>query len=114
MLSTNDCYPGCACEDDRFQITEQRLGKWISKEHPGDVSEALDNLDRIICSDQAVRAAAAEQLDLSFDSDHELSDWLSEWRRCIAAVTSRIKHGEQDPAMKGQPPTAPQPAIPLT
>jgi hypothetical protein len=29
MLSTNDCYPGCSCDDDFFDMTLNRVKKWV-------------------------------------------------------------------------------------
>ena len=45
MLSTNDCYPGCGCEWDFFDMTLDRVKSWILK---NDFSLALDQIDQLI------------------------------------------------------------------
>ena len=30
MLSTNDCYPGCGCDDDFFEMILDRVKLWVN------------------------------------------------------------------------------------
>ncbi len=42
MLSTNDCYPGCDCDDDFFDMTLERVKLWASKNDPIKILDQID------------------------------------------------------------------------
>ncbi len=42
MLSTNDCYPGCDCDDDFFDMTLGRVKLWVSKNDPIKILDQID------------------------------------------------------------------------
>ena len=44
MLSTNDCYPGCGCDYDDFDMTLERVKSWVSKNDAVKVLVQVDEL----------------------------------------------------------------------
>ena len=47
ILSTNDCWPGCGCDRDRYTITEFRVYRWIKRVGIEEAAVALDQLTNI-------------------------------------------------------------------
>jgi len=83
MLSTNDCYPGCACDDDYFQITEQRIGEWIKRNGIKKGIETLKQLDEIEITETVDYEDISIQTNIHFESHADFTFWISEWRGCI-------------------------------
>ena len=44
MLSTNDCYPGCGCDDDDFDMTLDRVKRWVRSHDELKVIQQIDQL----------------------------------------------------------------------
>jgi len=44
MLSTNDYYPRCGCDDDFFDMILERVKSWVSKNDPVIVLDQIDEL----------------------------------------------------------------------
>ncbi len=45
MLSTNDCYPGCGCYDDIFDMTLEPVKAWVLE---NDSKLALSQIDQLL------------------------------------------------------------------
>lgn len=50
MLSTNDCYPGCSCEADRFEIDPPRVSRWVAEAGIEQGRQALSQLDALFAA----------------------------------------------------------------
>ncbi len=48
MLSINDCYPGCGCDEDYFDMTLERIKKWVITH---DELEAIQQIDQLLSND---------------------------------------------------------------
>ncbi len=47
MLSTNDCYPGCSCDSDFFDITPERVQQWVRHNGSQNAKQALVQLNEL-------------------------------------------------------------------
>ena len=82
MLSTNDCHPGCSCDDDYFQITEERIGKWIEKN--SDLTDAVRIQINALCGKTNLDIdALTVQTNINFGDMEEINKWLNEWKKAI-------------------------------
>jgi hypothetical protein len=84
MLSTNDCYPGCACPDDWFQRTPHRVGAWIAAEGTDAAHRALALLDGLLAEPRFDAEGLSRQTNLHFRDEDEARTWLSAWRPLLA------------------------------
>ena len=84
MLSTNDCYPGCACDDDRFQITPDRIGAWIVHNGIDAASVAFTQLVSLRSDPSFDSDALSQQTNLWWDDADSALDWLAEWHSAIS------------------------------
>lgn len=83
MLSTNDCYPGCGCESDYFDITSARVSEWIksaSKEETRLASEQLQEIKRLSFKQLE---EIEMQTNISFSSKSDFEDWVNEWEQIL-------------------------------
>ena len=78
MLSTNDCYPGCSCEGDKFEITHGRLGPWLD-EHPAQARQVMEQISNLLACPPN-RDALSQQTNYFFGSDEEAVAWLKLWQ----------------------------------
>ena len=81
MLSTNDCYPGCGCDFDIFQITRDRVKKWDNKD---DYKSALIQINQLMDSLDIDIGDLQIQTGIPFQSFSEFVDWLVEWKNLIS------------------------------
>lgn len=82
MVSTNDCYPGCACELDVFHIEKSRIREW-SDENPEDFKKACEQLEELINSYDINHIEIMEQTNLMMASGEDARDWLLEWKEAM-------------------------------
>ena len=80
MLSTNDCYPGCGCDDDFFEMTLDRVKLWV---YAHDETEVLQQIDLLISNDNIDIGEIQIQTNIPFQSEEEFKEWLLEWKNLI-------------------------------
>ena len=80
MLFTNDCYPGCGCDYDLFDMTLDRVKAWVLK---NDYKLALNQIEQLISSPQIDVGDLQLQTGIPFQNFDEFSDWLQEWKELI-------------------------------
>ncbi len=80
MLFTNDCYPGCSCDDDFFDMTVDRVKKWVLTH---DESEVIQQIDQLLSNDDTDVGNIQIQTNIPFQSEEEFKEWLLEWKKLI-------------------------------
>lgn len=80
MLSTNNCFPGCGCEDDFFDMTIDRVKAWVLQ---NDYNLALDQINKLITSPKIDVGDLQLQTGFPFQNFNELKTWLLEWKELI-------------------------------
>lgn len=86
MLSTNDCYPGCSCDADGFEIELERVGKWLTRVGIDHGWQALAQLDALSASLPANSAALSDLTNVYFGSSDEAASWLLQWRTVLSSA----------------------------
>jgi hypothetical protein len=86
MLSTNDCYPGCSCEADRFEIDPLRVSRWVAKAGIEQGRQALGQLDALLAGLPESREALSALTNVFFESADEAAAWLQQWRAVLGSV----------------------------
>ena len=83
MLSTNDCFPGCSCDDDFFDICSERVKEWLK----------LNNLEKLQQSKKQLIELKVEnmeeisrQTNVHFYSQEHFQAWINEWLEEIDEV----------------------------
>lgn len=80
MLSTNDCWPGCGCEYDFFDITFDRIKAWVLQNN---YNIALDQINELISSPEIDIGDIQLQTGYPFQTFDEFKRWLLEWKELI-------------------------------
>ena len=80
MLFTNDCYPGCSCDDDLFDMTVDRVKKWVLTH---DELEVIQQIDQLLSNDNIDVGDIQIQTNIPFQSEEEFKEWLLEWKKLI-------------------------------
>ena len=80
MLSTNDCFPGCGCEYDFFDMTLDRVKVWVLQ---NDSNLALDQINELISSSEIDIGELQLQTGFPFQTFDEFKQWLMEWKELI-------------------------------
>ena len=80
MLSTNDCYPGCGCDDDYFNMTLDRIKKWVITH---DKSTIILQIDHLLSNDNIDVGDIQIQTNIPFQSGEEFKECLLEWKKLI-------------------------------
>lgn len=80
MLSTNDCYPGCGCDDDVFDMTLNRVKKWVSN---NDSTKVIRQIDKLLSDENIDIGEIQIQTNFPFQTFEEFKKWLLEWRKLI-------------------------------
>jgi hypothetical protein len=83
MLSTNDCYPGCSCEADRFEIDPLRVSRWVAKAGIEHGRQALSQLDALFDGLPESREELSALTNVFFESADEAAAWLQHWRAVL-------------------------------
>ena len=90
MLSTNDCYPGCCCNDDFFDMSFERINVWTYKNGIESAIEASQVLVTLLDSQPLDYEALSMQTNLWWANVGEATEWLNDWQslldECIAAI----------------------------
>jgi hypothetical protein len=86
MLSTNDCYPGCSCEADRFEIDPLRVSRWVAEAGIEKVRQALSQLDALFDGLPESREQLSALTNVFFESGDEAAAWLDQWRAILGSV----------------------------
>ena len=90
MLSTNDCYPGCSCDDDFFDTTPERVRQWLESSGDAKAQQALTQLDELINNPLLDVDALNDQINYIVGNKEDAVAWLSQWRLLlVAAINSR-------------------------
>ena len=80
MLSTNDCYPGCGCDDDFFDKTLDRIKKWVVSHKE---LKVIQQIDLLLSRDNIDVGEIQIQTNIPFQSEEEFKNWLLEWKEFI-------------------------------
>jgi hypothetical protein len=82
MLSTNDCYPGCSCDEDRFDRSASRINAWVTK-NPEKIQIVIDQLEGLINNDHLVVDELSMQCNYYLATREDARIWLEEWLRQV-------------------------------
>ncbi len=80
MLSTNDCWPGCGCDYDFFDMTLDRIKVWVLQ---NDYNLALDEINELISFPEIDIGDVQLQTGFPFQEFDEFKKWLLEWKDLI-------------------------------
>lgn len=80
ILSTNDCYPGCGCEYDFFDMTPERVKLWVSKNNSAKV---LSQIDKLLSIKNLDIGDIQIQTNIPFQNIEEFHEWLFEWKELV-------------------------------
>ena len=80
MLSTNDCFPGCGCEYDIFDMTLDRVKEWVLQ---NDSNLALNQINKLIDTPEIDVGDLQLQTGFPFQRFDEFKKWLLEWKELI-------------------------------
>ncbi|TKJ21649.1 MAG: hypothetical protein CEE42_13640 [Promethearchaeota archaeon Loki_b31] len=80
MLSTNDCYPGCGCDEDYFDMTLERIKKWVEAH---DELTVILQIDQLLSNDNIDVGDIQIQTNIPFQSEEEFKECLLEWKKLI-------------------------------
>jgi hypothetical protein len=83
MLSTNDCYPGCCCDDDFFDMSPERISVWTDKNGIESAIEASQVLVALLDSQPLDYDALSKQTNVWLPDVGEAVQWLDEWKSLI-------------------------------
>jgi hypothetical protein len=83
MLSTNDCYPGCGCEGDYFDITTARVSEWVKSAGEEKNRLALEQLQKIKRLAYKQLEEIRMQTNIYFSSTSDFENWINEWEQKI-------------------------------
>ena len=81
MLSTNDCYPGCGCDQDFFDMTLNRVKKWVSN---NDGTKVIQQIDNLLLDENIDIGEIQIQTNIPFQTIEEFREWLLEWKKLIS------------------------------
>jgi hypothetical protein len=81
LLSTNDCYPGCSCDDDFFDMTLNRVKKWVSN---NDGTKVIQQIDNLLLDENIDIGEVQIQTNIPFQTIEEFREWLLEWKKLIS------------------------------
>lgn len=94
MLSCNDCYPGCSCDDDHFQITTERVTEWLITDGMGKARETIRQLEELKQSSNKGLKGLPDQLNMVFSSKEGWELWLDDWTRSIKIGMSEMHYSK--------------------
>ena len=80
MLATNDCYPGCGCDNDFFDMTLDRVKKWVITH---DKLKTIQQIDQLLLNDTIDVGDIQIQTNIPFQSEEEFREWLLERKKFI-------------------------------
>ena len=80
MLSTNDCWPGCGCDYDFFDMTLDRVKVWVLQ---NEYNLALDEINELISFPEIDIGDVQLQTGFPFQEFDEFKKWLLEWKDLI-------------------------------
>jgi hypothetical protein len=88
MGFTNDCYPGCACDRDFFDMTPARVHLWFKTVGKAEGEKARAQTEQLInCSSLNLEGISA-QTNYYFDNHSEAIAWLLEWKLLLTKAIS--------------------------
>ncbi len=87
MLSTNDCYPGCGCEEDDFNINPDRIIEWLNynQQHSKTI---IDQINFLLNIDPTPVNELMSETNIWFKNADEANKWLEAWSKAIQDATS--------------------------
>jgi hypothetical protein len=90
--SANNCAPGCGCEDDRFEMTFERVAGWKASVGPEVSDEVLQDLKALVRPDSDSEVLLGLQLStsLSFDDENEAKRWMEVWIHLLDGIEPRV------------------------
>jgi len=82
MLSNNDCYPGCGCDRDFFDLNAWRVNLWAKQAGKEKLDQALIQVETLI-SKTIDLEGLTQQTNFCFYSPGEAIAWFLEWQILI-------------------------------
>ena len=76
LLSTNRCYPGCACDDDVFELRADVCRTWSRLFCQEDLSEASEQLNALLELPELPVEKISDQMTTAFSSTEQVKDFL--------------------------------------
>jgi hypothetical protein len=89
MLFTNDCYPGCSCERDFFDMKVWRVQNWQENAGEDAKQKALQQIEKLIHSRSLDLVKLTNQVNYCFGNLEEAIAWLIEWRVLLSKTTTK-------------------------
>lgn len=83
MLFTNDCYPGCSCDNDFFDMTVVRVEEWINQNGERQVQQTLAQIDEILSTSSLNVEDLSDQTNYPMENKDDAIAWLSQWRSLL-------------------------------
>jgi hypothetical protein len=83
IISTNDCFPGCGCDDDFFDMSPERIDLWIYDNDYHAAIEASQVLVALRDSQPLDYEALSMQTNLQLADVREAIQWLDAWQSLI-------------------------------
>ena len=77
MLSTNDCYPGCSCDSDFFDMNVARVQEWVKQNGEKKVQLALNQIDDLMITSNVEQISL--QTNYNMENRKDVIDWMSQW-----------------------------------
>jgi hypothetical protein len=81
MLSTNDCNPGCGCEADKFQMTQERIQQSVVENGIENAKLALIQIDELIPLVEI--EGFRSQTNLWMETKDQAIKWLEGWKTLL-------------------------------
>ena len=101
MLSCNDCYPGCSCDEDYFNISTDRVASWLKSDGMGQARKTLRQVDNELkeASEQQLKGVNS-QINMVFRSNKDWLSWLDDWSNCIKLGLETMHYTKKDSKWK--------------
>ena len=91
MLSTNNCYPGCCCDDDFFEMSFERISIWTCKNGIESTIEASQVLVALLNSQSLDYEALSMQTNLWWSDVSEATEWLNDWQSLLDGYIAIVR-----------------------
>lgn len=96
LLSTNQCYPGCFCDDDVFELVQHLKPPWSHDFDDEDLAQARNELQALLEEKEFSVVAFSQKLSTNFTSSQQIRDFLEAF-----ALLLEGKQPEQPKSLQG-------------
>lgn len=88
ILFTNDCYPGCGCEKDFFDMTPAKVQMWLKTVGEIESEKARTQIEQLINCSNLDLERISSQTNYYFDNQGDAIAWLLEWKLLLTKANS--------------------------